>query len=161
MSAADNRAGCFRAQTGWHSIKHNPTCMKVYFEQIYDEIGLLFYAVAAEHRKLHGIDVLDLKHLIEANWKPLPDQDKSLQHHLAGYLYSGLRNAFENCENPQAALTHFKCYYQVHSLAFGESLKANVIATVNTIASEFCPNGHKSAMIQQLSALLKIRPVSL
>lgn len=102
--------------------------MKAYFEHIYEHIGYLFYAIAAEHGKLNGVTFDNLNRLIDTQWYPA-DNGQSLEIRLASYLRSGLRNAFDASMEAEEAFDRFQNYFSVQRLAIGKPLRSKIVAT--------------------------------
>ncbi len=135
--------------------------MKVNFEDIYERIGYLFYALAAERGKLNAVTFDKLKRLVDQQWNPVTTNGRTLESHLASYLHSGLRNAFDFSMSAGEAYDLFKTYYDIHSLPFGELLRSRIFATANMIASEFSGNGVKSGFVTALEKVLEVNPIAL
>jgi hypothetical protein len=132
--------------------------MKVYFDSLFEHIGLLFYAIGAERGKPEPAEYLSLKKMVEADWG-LPSDDRGpVENHLAHHLYSGLRSAFESSINPEHAFDCFRDYYQVHALSCGDALKAKIIATAHSIAREFPVKVPGSGLADRLELLFSHRP---
>lgn len=127
--------------------------MRVYFDQIYERIGWLFYAVASEKEKLSDTNSARLLQIIDQQWKPTPDSDAMLQRHLLDYLKYGLRNAIDNASRPDEAFNRFRLYFGLHSLPFGKDLRARILATARLIAMEFNGKETNSDFINSLETL--------
>jgi hypothetical protein len=132
--------------------------MKIYFEHIYEHIGYLFYAVAAEHGMLNAVTYDKLYRLIDQRWKPT-DTGQTLELHLVRCLHAGLLQAFKTSMTADAAYNHFKDYYTLHYQPFGKPLRSRILSTAGTIASEFSGDGKKSAIISGLETIFSISPI--
>lgn len=135
--------------------------MKVNFEHIFEHIGLLFYAVAAEQRVLHAVDYDKLKNLIGSEWVTGLNYNIDLQSRLKDALFEGVRGGFDNSMNAEVAFARFRDYYEMHSLPFGNVLKLKIISTAISIHTEFSDNGHGSGIISRLDKLLQATPAPL
>jgi len=124
--------------------------MRVYFDQIYERIGWLFYAIASEKEKLTPSTSEKLQQIIDQQWKPTPDSDAMLQRHLLDYLKYGLRNAVDNASRPDEAFNRFRLYFELHSLPFSKDLRTRILATTRSIAAAFNDNDTNSDFINAL-----------
>lgn len=132
--------------------------MKVYFEDIYEHIGYLFYAVASERMKLNTESLDKLMRLVDQQWYPAGN-GTTLEAHLAGELHSGCRKAMNSIMSPEQAFDHFQQYYEVHALPFGQPLRSKILATVKTLAAEFFGNGTKSHFVARLEGMFEMKPI--
>ena len=135
--------------------------MKVNFEHIFEHIGFLFYAVAAEQRTLHPADYDRLKNLIGLEWVTGLNYNVDLQSRLKRALFEGVSKGFDNSMNAEEAFVRFRDYYEMHSLPFGNLLKLKIISTAIIIHTEFSDNGHSSGIIARLDKLLQATPAPL
>ena len=133
--------------------------MKIYFEDVYENIGNLFYALASEHGKLNKVTFDKLKRLVDQQWYPA-GKEMTLESHLLQCLHSALEKAFNASKDPEQAFLHFKNYFTIHSEPFGQALRSRIFATSNTIASEFSGNGKKSDFLKGLEKLLDVSPIA-
>lgn len=141
--------------------------MKTSFEKLYEHVGYLFYALAAEHGKLSSADYLKLKEIIDRYWAGSAHGDLRLQPYLNGYvlslngyLLSGVRNAIDEGMDADEAFLFFENYYAVHKLFFGSALKEKIALTDNSIAAVFPGNNHQRAVIKNVEELLELKPVT-
>lgn len=133
--------------------------MKVYFEHIYEHIGYLFYAIASEHGKLNAASLDKLTRLIDQQWYPAGN-GSTIEARLVGYLHSGLRNAMDSAMSADRSFDYFHDFYEVHALPFGLPLRSKILATGNTLASEFSGNGTRSHFIHELEKLFEVKPIA-
>jgi hypothetical protein len=134
--------------------------MKAYFEQIYEHIGYLFYAIAAEHGKLNAVTFDRLNRLIDQQWYPAGN-GQSLDAQLVNHLHSGLRKAFDASMWAEEAFDRFQSYFGVHSLPIGRPLRSKIFATANMLASEFSWNGKQSKFVSSLAKMFAVNPIAL
>jgi hypothetical protein len=132
--------------------------MKANFEHIYEHIGVLFYAIASEHRKLNGVSYEKLGRLTEQQWYVSADVN-SLEARLVECLQGGMRDSFNNTTLPDAAFGQFSTYFSIHNLPFGRLLRAKILTTAKLIASEFSGNAVKSDFICQLESMMQFSPI--
>lgn len=131
--------------------------MKVYFDQIYERMGCLFYAIASEKQKQSTVNIARLLQIIDEQWKSGPSSEAVLQSHLMGYLKSGVRNAVDNALQPGEAFDRFRMYFDLHSLPFRKDLRDKIIATAKAIAAELSGNGIHSEFINCLEDLFEYK----
>jgi hypothetical protein len=128
--------------------------MKTSFENIYEHIGYLFYAIVFEHRKASAFDYEKLKSLIEQNWQ-IPIVDADLEHRLLTYLYTGIKNAADVSMDAVNAYGFFVQCFELNSFAFGQALRHKLISVANVIAQEFPVIGELSLLPIKLELRMK------
>lgn len=134
--------------------------MKINFEQIYQHIGTLFYAIASERGKLNAITYDTLRRLVEHEWSVTPELD-SLEVHMIDCLRSATRNAFDEALTAETAFGQFTAYFSLHSIPFGKPLRAKILATAKTIAAQFSGSEKPSGFVDTLENLLHVDPIRL
>ena len=131
--------------------------MKANFENIYSEIGYLFYAIASEERKLSSIDYQNLENLVAQKWQPATDGDTALKLHLVESLNNSVWVAFHNHMASKKAFELFENYYFVHKLNFGPLLREKILDTSSAIIHEFSDlfNLNGSELMKSVKQLLQ------
>lgn len=132
--------------------------MKENFENIYEHIGYLFYALVRGEVALSTAQLVKLTELIERMWKPMSNGNPELHLHLVDCIHAGVKYAVENRMSREHALSSFRTYFQIHGLPFGIELKKKVISSVLAIQKEF-PSGRAKELFTELEDLLGIKPV--
>lgn len=110
--------------------------MKVNFENIYEHIGYLLFSVTSGKGKLSDVELLKLTDVVEKTWRPVVNGDSALQMHLVDCIHAGIRYAIENSMTPEQALASFRSFFQIHSFAFGKSLKEKIVSSVMALHKE-------------------------
>ncbi len=111
--------------------------MKFNFEDIYKHIGYLFFGLASEKGILSNADLLKLTDHVEKTWRPLVEGDPVLQKHLVDCIHAGIRYAIENSMSADHALSSFRDFFQIHSLAFSKKLKEKIFNSASLLLNEF------------------------
>jgi hypothetical protein len=140
--------------------------MKVNFQNVYESIGYLFYALSVRKGKLTSDEYSKLHDIIYQKWEPffisyhrhLNTYD-ALQSDLIEHLHSAIKKAHD-CEwNALQAFEHFKNYYLEHMLPYNETLKENMMLTSKCIARAFCSNDDPaSSVLHEVNQLLGLKP---
>jgi hypothetical protein len=136
--------------------------MKAYFENIYSNIGYLFYAIAAEQRKVSADEYQNLRKIITQKWQARPEmsRDMALQSHLNECMSNSVWVAYHNHMNPKKAFELFKDCFNLHQINVGVSLRQEIVATAGAIARDFprISNGQRSELMKGLEQLLYKNP---
>lgn len=132
--------------------------MKVNFDKIYEHIGYLFYALAAERGKLTSADRAKLARIIDHNWGILKEGKSPLQAHLKNDLMIGIDHAFDLSMNTKEAYALFENYYLLNKLPFNHTLKDKIFQTTHAVASAFLGNNScHLQVVKDVEALLEIK----
>lgn len=134
--------------------------MKAYFEHIYEHIGYLFYAIAAERGELNTVSLDKLNRLIDRQWYAAGN-GQSLDTNLVSHLHAGLQNAFKTSMHAEEAFDRFRNYFGVHGLPIGRPLRLKIFGTANMLASEFSRNGKQSNFVSNLAKMFAVNPIAL
>ena len=132
--------------------------MKANFENIYEHMGYLFYALAAEFSKLSSREYSELEKLIDEHWQPGNTREAWLQSHLVQHLHAGIENAYINSLSAEEGFDIFENYYLVHKHSFGLPLREKIYECGNAIVHEFYQLHHDSELIRKVEKLLELRP---
>lgn len=130
--------------------------MKAYFEHLYEHVGYLFYAMAAEDRKLSMMDWDRLNRLIDQQWHPAGN-GQSLDSHLISQLHLGLKGAFNTSMQAEEAFAVFQNYHCLHGLSIGEALRLKIFVTAEILACGFSSNAKQSVFMAHLAKMFKFR----
>lgn len=121
--------------------------MKVNFENIYEHIGYLFFALASKDGELPTDRLNKLTELIENIWRPITIGDPILNMNLVNCIHTGVKYAIQNEMSAEHAMTSFIDYYRIHSLPFSKALKEKILASSIQIIKEF-PAGRNGLRVQ-------------
>jgi hypothetical protein len=111
--------------------------MKANFENLYDHIGYLFYALANEQKKLSEYDMKKLEAEISESWQPLTNAEASLHYSLIKHLNNTITECFRGALTSNHAFESFEDYYIVHHVNFGDNLQHKILKAANEISHEF------------------------
>lgn len=134
--------------------------MKVNYENIYEHIGYLFYALASGKGKLSSAELVRLTDMIEKTWKPITNGDPVLHMHLVDCIHAGVRYAIDNLMRPDHALTSFCDYFRIYSLPFSKTLKEKIIGSAVLILKEFSGNRQNEHVETDLEELMGLKPIT-
>lgn len=129
--------------------------MKIYYENIYEHIGKLFYALASEEKLLTLTDYCKLKKIIEKEWEEMSSGDQGIQAHLVAYLYSGIKACIESSISPEKAFELFENNYLLHRVQFSPYFKERILVVARSITHEFSPDGISSRFQKELKSLFE------
>jgi hypothetical protein len=132
--------------------------MKVNFEDIYEHIGFLFFAVASRAKgRLSPSALIKLTEIIEKEWRPVSGGDVALNMHLVDCIHAGVRYAMDNLTAPSSALESFRNYYTIHALPFGKALREKIISSALKIETEFSSRTQLNGSQHDLAELMHLK----
>jgi uncharacterized tellurite resistance protein B-like protein len=108
----------------------------MFYEELYPELGKLFYHIAATDGKVQSSEKETLQQLIQSNWKPLEgstDKYGTDQVKLIDF-------AFENEEaevNSENGFQSFENFYKENKSRFSPAIINNILQTSKAIASAY------------------------
>lgn len=132
--------------------------MKVNFENIYEHIGYLFYALAGGKDELSTDQLVKVTDLIEQAWKPTSNGDPDLQLRLVKCIHEGVSYAAENEMSAEHAFSSFHTYYQLHGLSFSKALKEKIMVSAAVILKEFSGSRSNGFIGVELERLMGVKP---
>ncbi|MCE2611549.1 hypothetical protein LVD13_01100 [Flavobacteriaceae bacterium D16] len=111
--------------------------------ELFENLGKLFYAVAAADRNLHEDETLRLKREIEKFWKPkFPEAPYSM----AYYIWHAFELARRSDTTAEQAYEDFVVYFKQSTEQFPEEVKNLIQDTANAIAKAYADK-NKSELI--------------
>ena len=133
--------------------------MKVNFENIYDHIGHLFFAIAYHHKPLSVIEEIRLNDLVDEMWRSETVSDPLLNKQLVDCIHEGIKEAMENRMSSTGAWNSFLNYYTLHSFPFSIPLRQKILSTSIRIAKEFAAADKNFHPELELANLFGVKPV--
>jgi len=108
----------------------------MFYEELYTELGKLFYHIAATDGKVHPSEKRSMEQLIQTNWKPLdPSTDEfgGDQANLIDFAfdYTEAEGATEN------GLDSFRNFYRDNKSRFNPGIVSNILQTAKAISSAY------------------------
>ncbi|MBT1690735.1 hypothetical protein [Dawidia soli] len=128
--------------------------MKFENRDIFEQIGTLFYAIAAEQH-VKPLEVAELKMLISRDWLPRNlDQTKSFVSDETHFILTTL-DTLQAAETPaRAAFNQFVGFYKLHPEVFTSDLTQRILDTARDITRIFrADNPLDNANLVALKAL--------
>lgn len=108
----------------------------MFYEELYTELGKLFYFIAAADGKVQPAEKKTLQHLIKTKWQPLEDSADEFGTDLSNLIdfsfeYEvseiGTENGFES----------FKEFYKINKGEFDQSIVIKILETAEEIAGAY------------------------
>lgn len=108
----------------------------MFYDELYAELGRLFYHIAATDGKVHPSEKKMLDKIVQSNWKPLEnsvDRYGTDQANLIEFAFD-----YED-EAPASEdwFQSFKDFYQENKRNFGPAIIDNILQTSKAIASAY------------------------
>jgi hypothetical protein len=111
--------------------------MKIENRDIFEQIGTLFYAIAAEQH-VKPLEEAELKFLISENWLPRNlEQTKSVVSDETHFILTTMDN-LEGAQTPaREAFSQFAKFYEFHPEVFSAELTQRIVDTAEQITRIF------------------------
>jgi hypothetical protein len=130
--------------------------MKINYQKLYENLGYLFYAVAAADHHVHRDEIDKLKVLVGKEWLPLENSTDSYGTDAAHYISIAFEYLLSEGMAAEDAYTVFSDFYKESEAGFTKDLKQKVKITAKSIATAFGgQNKKEQRFIDQLNKLMK------
>lgn len=130
--------------------------MKINYQNLYENLGRLFYAIAAADQHVHREEVEKLKTLVGKEWLPLENSTDSFGTDAAHYISIAFEYCLSESISSEDAYALFSTYYEEHEASITKELKRKIKTTASAIANAFAgKNKKEQKVIDELSTLLK------
>lgn len=108
----------------------------MFYEELYTELGKLFYHLAAADGKVHDAEKDALHKLIRTKWKPLEDSADEFGTDLANLIEFSFD--YEDSEiETEDGLESFSTFYTQNKDQFKPSIKNKILETAKEIAEAY------------------------
>lgn len=125
----------------------------MHYEELYNELGKLFYLVAASDGKVAKEEKEKLTQLIQETWEPMEGSIDQFGTDKANYI--GFAFDFAEEFGLEDYLNEFKIYFNTNKDAFTPQLKKNILATSRKIAGAYKgKNKDEKKLLSQIEDLL-------
>lgn len=111
--------------------------MIVNYQKIYEQLGYLFYSIAASDKHVMKQESEILKKEIEKEWIPLEDSTDEFGTDAANYIYFTFDRLSDMDFSPREAFDSFKAYFETHANAFTPDVRSRIQRTVSHMANAF------------------------
>lgn len=126
------------------------------YQDLYTNLGYLFYSIAASDGYVRTAEVEKLKALIKEQWMPLEDSRDELGTDAAHYIDISFDYANDQAMDPGEAFERFKTYYNMDQAQFDVGLRRMIHQTAAAIASAFAGNNKTELVhLAELELLFK------
>lgn len=127
----------------------------MFYEELYAELGKLFYHIAAADGNVQPSEKSALQQLIQSSWKPLEgstDRFGTDQANVIGFSFD-----YEESQNAAGdGLQSFLDFYRQNKDRFTGSIVSNILNTARAVATAYHGKSHdESDIIKRLSSALK------
>lgn len=126
----------------------------MFYEELYTELGKLFYSIAAIDGIVHPSEKESLQKLVQNNWKPLEGSTDSYGTDQANLIIFSFD--YEDAENSaENGLQSFLEFYSLNREQFTPLLIDNIIQTAKAIAGAYRgKNKSESSVLDRLISAL-------
>jgi len=122
----------------------------------YQQIGKVFYSIAAVDKTVRPEEVKELKKVIQKEWLPLENSIDSFGSDSAYQIEIVFDWLVENEWNIDQMIPDLKTFRIVHSSLFTDQVNALILKTAKAIADSFAgKNKSEHVLISQLSDVLE------
>lgn len=127
----------------------------MFYEELYPELGKLFYYIAAVDGKVQPAERESLQQLIQKTWKPLEssaDKYGTDQANLIGFAFD-----YEEAEGPsENGFQSFELFYQENKSRFTPAIISNILQTGKAIAGAYrSKNRNEQEVLDRLIQLFE------
>lgn len=130
--------------------------MRINYQNIYEKLGYLYYAIAAADKQVHPAEIEELRVLIAKEWLPLENSIDKYGTDAAHYISIAFEYLLSESIPASEAYGVFADYYEQHTAAFSQELKKRISTTASAIANAFASrNKNEQKYLDQLRRLLK------
>ncbi|MGO4818353.1 hypothetical protein [Flavobacterium sp. W22_SRS_FP1] len=122
----------------------------------YQQIGKVFYSIAAVDKTVRPEEVKELKKVLQKEWLPLENSVDSFGSDSAYQIEIVFDWLVENEWNIDQIIPDLKTFRIVHSSLFTDQVNAMILKTAKAIADSFAgKNKSEHVLISQLNAVLE------
>jgi hypothetical protein len=124
--------------------------------KLYQNIGKLFYAIAAADNSVRKQETEQLKNIIRAEWLQLDDATDSFGTDAAFQIEIVFDFLLDKQPSSEESFSRFKAFLKEHQHLFTTTYKAMILKTAEAIAGSFYgTNDAENALMTELRTLLK------
>ena len=125
--------------------------MTTTYEDLYADLGFLFYSIAASDGKVSPAEMDKLKQVVKDQWLPMESSRDDLGTDAAHYIDISFDYALDERMEADVAYTRFADYFRQNKVQFDPSLRHMIFETAAAIASSFA--GNNKAELSRLGQL--------
>ena len=126
----------------------------MFYEELYTELGKLFYHLAAADGKVHTAEKEALHKLIKTRWKPLENSEDQFGTDLANLIDFSFDYEASEVESANG-LESFETFYKMNKEEFTPAIKDRILETSREIADAYRgKNKQEKEIIDSLQVLL-------
>lgn len=124
--------------------------------ELYENLGKLFYAVAKADSLIHGKEISILRNFIRKYWLEVDELEDEFGSDAAFQIESVFDWAMDNDMDSEESFQEFREFYKDHSGIFSAFIKVLILDTANAISNSFAgKNKAELVMLGKLELLLK------
>lgn len=125
----------------------------MFYEELYAELGKLFYQIAAADGKVTAAEKEALDKLVRSTWEPLESTTDEFGTDQADLIIAAFD--FEEAEgDPGEGLTSFRTFFRDNKSDFSATIRKNILQTGQAVADAYRSRNRQEAKI--LDELKKI-----
>ena len=126
----------------------------MFYEELYTELGKLFYHLAAADGKVQEAEKETLHKLIKSRWKPLEDSEDEFGTDLSNLI--GFSFDYEESEiGTENGLESFTVFYKQNKAEFKPAITKRILETAEEIAEAYRgKNKDEKEIVDNLRSLL-------
>lgn len=124
------------------------------YQHLYEQLGNLFYSVAAADDKIRETEVDALKKIISDKWLNVEDSTDEFGTDAAHYIFITFDYNVAEIENAENRFNNFKAFYNEHKEMFSHKIKQLTTETAEAITKSFA--GTNKEEYKQLDELFEL-----
>lgn len=126
-------------------------------KKLYQNLGKLFYAIAAADKKVSQVEINTLVKLVNTEWLPIEKTEDEFGTDEVFQIEIIFDWLLEEEASPAVCMSDFKAFKKEHESLFTNQVKKLTWKTANAIASAFSrKNKSELVMLNELSHILKV-----
>ena len=130
--------------------------MQFNYRQLYENLGYLFYSIAAADKVVAQAEENTLKQTIDNIWLPVENSTDEFGTDASEYIYISFDYLHAEGVDAEFAFDKFKDYFETHSNGIDPSIRKKITLTAEAIADAYHgKNQQEQQMLTRLRKLLK------
>ena len=128
--------------------------MKILHQGTYEQLGNLFYSIAAADKYVAPEEIQKLKEAVQKEWVPLQNTTDEFGSDEAHYIFIEFEFQLEKKASAKETWESFRDYYKEHETLFTDDLRELIMKTSIAIADAF--SGMNKSELTAIAQLRKL-----
>ncbi|MEA1785180.1 hypothetical protein U1E44_03685 [Arenibacter sp. GZD96] len=116
-------------------------------KELYQHLGILFYAMAKADKKVHQAEITELRAIVKTQWLPLDDLTDEFGTDAAYQIEIVFDWLLEEDKESDTLFEEFEAYYKAYQNQFSPEIKTLTWKTAQRIAASFSGKNKSELML--------------